>query len=35
MSIKQYSMAAEKLNEIGRMLSGWMGKKQTEQEKLL
>ncbi len=35
MSIKQYSVAAEKLNEIGRMLSGWMGKKQTEQEKLL
>lgn len=24
MSIKQYSSAAEKLNEIGRMLSGWM-----------
>lgn len=24
MSVKQYTTAAEKLNEIGRMLSGWM-----------
>jgi hypothetical protein len=23
-SIKQYSLAAEKLNEIGKMLNGWM-----------
>ena len=24
-SIKQYTLSAEKLNEIGRMLSGWIG----------
>lgn len=25
MSVKQYTLCAEKLNEIGRMLSSWMG----------
>jgi len=25
-NIKQYSVAAEKMNEIGRLLSGWMNK---------
>ena len=27
MSIKQYATSAEKLNEIGRMLTGWIGAK--------
>lgn len=29
MSVKQYAMAAEKLNEIGRILSGWIKPQET------
>lgn len=39
MSIKQYSLAAEKLNEVGRIMSGWVqsneAKKEVSQQNLL
>ena len=32
MSVKQYTLCAEKINELGRMLSGWIKVSQTQQD---
>lgn len=32
MSVKQYMLAAEKLNEVARLVTGWMGKQVAKQE---